>query len=220
MRKSLLGMAAVAALATASAAQADTTISLGGGSNAGDTGLSSQIYGSGPYSVQAYACADLHTNLSCDFTTIYEKNANSETGIGLANDPSGNGEIWNDQLGELSAIVLDVTGLGGNPFSFTIDSTTAGEDFNVLAWDGSSWINILNGDANGSYGVSSGYQYYAFTTDGTVNADAPNTFGNVLLQSVTVSVPEPATWAMMLLGFAGIGFAARRGRRQQIAQLA
>ena len=27
-------------------------------------------------------------------------------------------------------------------------------------------------------------------------------------------VPEPGTWAMMLLGFGGIGFAMRRGRKQ------
>ena len=27
-------------------------------------------------------------------------------------------------------------------------------------------------------------------------------------------VPEPATWAMMLLGFAGLGFALRRSRRK------
>lgn len=33
------------------------------------------------------------------------------------------------------------------------------------------------------------------------------------------SVPEPATWAMMLLGFAGIGLAVRRSRKP-IAQLA
>ena len=32
--------------------------------------------------------------------------------------------------------------------------------------------------------------------------------------SVTAAVPEPATWAMMLLGFGGIGFAMRRGRKQ------
>src|SRR5262249_20749461 len=28
------------------------------------------------------------------------------------------------------------------------------------------------------------------------------------------AVPEPATWAMMLLGFAGLGFAFRRSRRK------
>jgi hypothetical protein len=35
---------------------------------------------------------------------------------------------------------------------------------------------------------------------------------NVLLaevSGVTAAVPEPATWAMMLLGFAGLGFAFR-----------
>lgn len=33
-------------------------------------------------------------------------------------------------------------------------------------------------------------------------------------------VPEPATWAMMLLGFGGIGWAMRRGRRTATAHLA
>jgi hypothetical protein len=34
------------------------------------------------------------------------------------------------------------------------------------------------------------------------------------------AVPEPATWALMLLGFAGIGFAMRRRRTPALAQLA
>lgn len=33
-------------------------------------------------------------------------------------------------------------------------------------------------------------------------------------------VPEPATWAMMLLGFGAVGFAIRRRRRPALAQLA
>jgi hypothetical protein len=33
-------------------------------------------------------------------------------------------------------------------------------------------------------------------------------------------VPEPATWAMMLLGFGAVGFTIRRRRRTSIAQLA
>ena len=37
---------------------------------------------------------------------------------------------------------------------------------------------------------------------------------------VTPPVPEPATWAMMLLGFGATGFAMRRRRRTGIAQLA
>lgn len=38
---------------------------------------------------------------------------------------------------------------------------------------------------------------------------------------LNTAVPEPATWAMMLLGFAGIGFAIRRRRSQNVlAQVA
>ena len=37
---------------------------------------------------------------------------------------------------------------------------------------------------------------------------------------ILAPVPEPATWAMMLLGFAGIGMAVRRSRKPVLAQLA
>ena len=33
----------------------------------------------------------------------------------------------------------------------------------------------------------------------------------------TPTVPEPSTWAMMLLGFAGLGYAARRRSARLIA---
>ena len=35
-----------------------------------------------------------------------------------------------------------------------------------------------------------------------------------------VPVPEPATWALMLLGFGGIGMAMRRRRKQGLLQVA
>jgi hypothetical protein len=35
--------------------------------------------------------------------------------------------------------------------------------------------------------------------------------------SVVPGTPEPSTWAMMLVGFAGIGFLARRASRQKLA---
>ena len=36
-------------------------------------------------------------------------------------------------------------------------------------------------------------------------------------QPVVAAVPEPSTWAMMLLGFAGLGFAFHRSRRKLAA---
>ena len=46
--------------------------------------------------------------------------------------------------------------------------------------------------------------------------DSNNNGVSAMSESVTVgsSVPEPGTWALMLLGFAGLGFFAHRRRRQ------
>jgi PEP-CTERM motif len=44
----------------------------------------------------------------------------------------------------------------------------------------------------------------------TVDLGTSDVFGTAV---VTASVPEPSTWAMMLLGFAGIGFIAYRRRK-------
>lgn len=44
-------------------------------------------------------------------------------------------------------------------------------------------------------------------------------FSNAILYQ-NVAVPEPATWAMMMLGFSGIGFAIRRRRRTSLPQIA
>ena len=37
--------------------------------------------------------------------------------------------------------------------------------------------------------------------------------GNVVIASATGAAPEPATWALMLLGFAGLGYAGFRQSR-------
>jgi len=42
----------------------------------------------------------------------------------------------------------------------------------------------------------------------------------VTFSATTTAVPEPATWALMLLGFGGIGMAMRRRRRPALAQIA
>jgi hypothetical protein len=64
------------------------------------------------------------------------------------------------------------------------------------------------------------YTPFSFTFLG---ASGPLTFlesgpatqqGSLLADVVVSTVPEPSTWAMMLLGFAGLGFAFRQSRRK------
>ena len=40
------------------------------------------------------------------------------------------------------------------------------------------------------------------------------TFAQPRISGIAAAVPEPSTWAMMLLGFVGLGFALRQSRRK------
>ena len=56
---------------------------------------------------------------------------------------------------------------------------------------------------------TAGYIGRALVTDIDLNSTVV-TVDNLEVQSV----PEPSTWAMMLIGFAGLGFAFRHSRRR------
>lgn len=51
---------------------------------------------------------------------------------------------------------------------------------------------------------------FAFEGQGFSKRSGPSGGSITSISSVTAAVPEPATWAMMLVGFGGIGFAMRR----------
>lgn len=50
--------------------------------------------------------------------------------------------------------------------------------------------------------------------------DAPGVVGGSATGVVTTAVPEPGTWALMLLGFGAVGFSMRRRRQAALLQLA
>jgi hypothetical protein len=56
-----------------------------------------------------------------------------------------------------------------------------------------------------------------YTIDLAMNSEANSPLGSVEIQVDVGAVPEPSTWAMMLLGFAGVGFMAYRRRNQASA---
>ena len=65
-----------------------------------------------------------------------------------------------------------------------------------------------NYPGNATLGCVGGY-YLQFT--GTRGGTAG--YGGDLTTAAVAAVPEPSTWAMMLLGFGGIGFMAYRRQR-------
>jgi hypothetical protein len=60
---------------------------------------------------------------------------------------------------------------------------------------------------------------FYFGYDDQIN-NVDDNHDDFVIHAIISSVPEPATWAMMLFGFAGIGLAMRRRRSPGLAQLA
>jgi hypothetical protein len=61
---------------------------------------------------------------------------------------------------------------------------------------------------------------FTLNIQGTPGTQNGSLSGNVAF-TAAAAVPEPGTWAMMLLGFGAIGFSMRRRRTEQnIAQMA
>jgi hypothetical protein len=107
----------------------------------------------------------------------------------------GNGPAHNSALASLSAI-QSAASINHGQIEFT--GGVAGA-FTSLAPIAQPWI------------VDGGGSFRLLVGDGSPG----NNFGGVSL-SLT-SVPEPAAWAMMLVGFGGLGAALRRQRRQNLA---
>jgi hypothetical protein len=60
---------------------------------------------------------------------------------------------------------------------------------------------------------------HALTITGNI-VSGPSAAFSGTINFNTPALPEAATWAMMLLGFAGMGLVLRRRRRPMLAQLA
>lgn len=108
--------------------------------------------------------------------------------------------------------------------------TLGGPDSDQLSFGqtlfGLTIIGAHFGNVEGPAGNVSVFWLFDFGTEGAdfVTLDNIQGFSNAVLYTTggTPPVPEPATWAMMLLGFGAAGTAMRRSRRRnaQIAQLA
>ena len=142
----------------------------------------------------------------------------------FANEPSGDTIMF---FLDANNAILDVVNGFDTGFSFWYTSSTAAS---VTVYDGlggtGNILGTLNllaqfndncvGDPTGGFcnwsAIGVGFAGTAYSIDfgGTANQTG---FDNITFGSVTPGgVPEPSTWAMMLLGFGAVGFAMRRRR--------
>ncbi len=80
----------------------------------------------------------------------------------------------------------------------------------TVSFSGKDAINVIGSFAEGTYiaPVSGNGVDTSFTNAGLITGSA------VINPVISGTVPEPSTWAMMLLGFAGLGCAGYRQRRK------
>lgn len=140
---------------------------------------------------------------------------------------TGFGEI----LGIRTTGTAAVSSFFGQPStSFTNRGTVqfGPDQFGAFAsFPDTTFARFSNGENFLGLRVTSGGQDFfgfAFTTNQTLNGigfeTSPGTTITATRNFAAVgAVPEPSTWAMMLLGFAAVGMSMRGGRRQHLARV-
>lgn len=131
-----------------------------------------------------------------------------DTGTGV-NHPFGN-------IGEpnvtFNQVIIFSGATGIATFGATqLTSSITGDAFSILLPGN---LPTSTGDIPAQYGFNL-WPRVGLGNNNQISDFAPQ---NALLR--VQAVPEPGTWALMLLGFAGIGAAMRRRRRRTLAQLA
>lgn len=130
-----------------------------------------------------------------------------------------------EDFAEGDVTITDFSAIFGNNVNNygTALATFNGSLFNVIAGSGSNSINItFDISPVVRSGTAFNTNYNATLSGSSVGAfgSATITGGTGILRGVSPAVPEPGTWALMLLGFGAIGVSMRRRQVGAIAQMA
>ena len=205
MRKLVLGVLGATALVGASAANAVEFV----GSTLGCFGTGCTPLSASSYNGLTFNSGSFDQNTSAGgFAGIGSGNTDT---LGLV---SQNGSLFN-YTGTAFSLLVNFTAPAG---------VTGGTTYQALL------TGDVSGANNGGVHFSFTNPAQAFTFPGgtftltvdnfTVSGTDVNTPITGFIQAAVTGVPEPATWAMMLLGFGGVGFAMRRRRSSVLAQIA
>jgi len=162
----------------------------------------------------------------------------SQVPVPLTLSPDGGAFVGSDPAFQNAALSQTINGLTiGKTYDVSFDWASAGQAFHgspgvptSAGWDvtlGSQTdttgtISIpyqgFSGwqTANLAFTATSASETLSFLAIGTNSAALPPF---ALLDSVSISVPESSTWAMLLAGFVGLGYAGFRSQRRKPASI-
>lgn len=168
--------------------------------------------GTGSSAQGAIACVGYYDNnqLSGDIGDAPTANAQTAIGYLLAGSANDSTSDYHPAYTlDVSTIIDKIEKLNDPTASFSLMNDTTMSGLTVL---GVHWGN--NGDSTGR-SVTAFYLFNLTGSSDIINlGNGGKGASNAQLYSTgTPAVPEPATWAMMLLGFGGIGMTMRRRRR-------
>jgi hypothetical protein len=124
------------------------------------------------------------------------------------------------ESGESSTIAFGGSFTGVEIYIGSLDTFNTISFSNGLSFTGSSLAAGSVPDGNQTAGSSNGLFSFVFSPGEAVTSVTLGSNGNSLeVAGISVSsIPEPATWAMMLIGFTGLGYAAfRRSAKDQLS---
>jgi hypothetical protein len=157
------------------------------------------------------------TNLSADFQM-------TQGTIGGGAPRFSIGDTTNNSSNE--AYIYFGTPAGGGSFTDPLPGQlqNTGNYASLLSTDIRVQVNGFNGDSTGA-GYETWSQFIAndglalvgfvsLDVDGGFSATQQALVNNFTVTSLAGAVPEPSTWAMLILGFAGLGFMAYRRKNK------
>jgi hypothetical protein len=227
MRNIILGIVGASALAFASAASATSC-----GTGCSYTTTPGVAPYAGPAPTFTFDPGSRPTILSGNFEVgtppgdLYAQPYGTDAGTGLY---GGDGYYYSAGPSTDNPGIIDLTSFNDiTTLSFVWGSVDSYNTLNILDSSmnvlytivGNDIFNPANGDRTSPN--TNPLVTFSFTGDNVAYLSFGSTTNAFEIDNLFVgtAVPEPATWALMLLGFGGIGFAMRRRRKPALAQLA
>jgi PEP-CTERM motif-containing protein len=207
-----IGLAAMVTVGLMGSVNASTVTAIGGTTGTVATGAAgNDVIGS----VFGYFGAELFADgpLKVEYTYLGKEAGDTNSFLVLGNLQFSTAV---SDYGDTASETLSLAGLLNFAFGANQATPTVTNGSNPAGGTGVPNFFVSFYDQFGNLGALSGSSGVIAFDDGGSPADAD--YDDLVVGFNVSAVPEPTTWAMMLLGFAGIGFLAYRRRPQPAAQ--